>query len=175
MFFSYSALDDFVDSTLPHSPFCLLSSNLLSSCSPSSLVSYLSENKSERIIWINQSTIFALLPLFLPLQIEFSRSSQNYSLDTLQSMLLLYNLHICLFFRVISVCGLPFSRYRLLISILQMFDRSCQPMLNESITTIYRECESAIRDHVNSLAYGLSLGKLFYSTETGSKMDECQP
>ena len=38
-------------------------------------------------------------------------------------------------------------------------------MLNESITTIYREYKSAIRDHVNSLAYGLSLGKLFYSTD----------
>ena len=93
-----------------HSPFCLLSSTLLSSCSPTSIVSYFSENKSESIIWISQSTIFVLLTLFPPLQIEFPRSSQNYSLDTQQLMLLLYNcICICLFFRVIFVCGYPFQ------------------------------------------------------------------
>ena len=113
---------------------------------PTSIVSYLSENESEALYGsVNQQFLSCCHSFFL------SPSSQNYSLDTLQSMLLLYNLHLSIF-RVISVCGLRFSRYQLLISILQMFDRSCQPMLNESITTMYREYESAIRDHVNSLA-----------------------
>ena len=38
-------------------------------------------------------------------------------------------------------------------------------MLNESITTIYRRCESAIRDHVNSLYSVCSLRLLLGLTE----------
>ena len=58
---------------------------------------------------------------------------------------------ICWVFTSISVCRYPFSRYPLLIAFSfsnsQMFDRSCQSLLNESIITTHMKYESATRDH----------------------------
>ena len=68
----------------PLSTLCLLSSTLLSRRSPTSLVSYSSENNSESFLWINQQFLFCLHSFFV--------RKWNSPGDPLQLKLLWYNL-----------------------------------------------------------------------------------